>query len=114
MGNVTMPTPVAVAAALLCLLGGYLVGVFAGPSGNQAATAEVASYRRSDDELCLRGDAVRSLQGSDESGMLCGTWRRTQGAATPRPGEEFTFVTVTTSEAGDGERVTYIYGDVVG
>ncbi len=112
MGNVTLPTPVAVAAALLCLLGGYLVGVFAGPTGNDAATAEVESYDRADDELCLRGDAVRDLPDTGDDGVLCGTWRRTQGAVTPRPGDEFTFVTMTSSAAGEGERVTYIYGDV--
>lgn len=115
MRNVTLPTPVAVAAAGLCLLGGYLVGVVAGPSGNQTTTAEVESYQRSGSRLCLRGDAVADLAGADEDGVLCGTWRRTQGAATPRPGDEFRFVTLTSSGSSDGaERVTYIYGDVAG
>jgi hypothetical protein len=112
MGNVTLPTPVAVAAAALCLLGGYLVGVVAGPGENETATAEVESYHASDGRLCLRGDAVADLEGADD-GVLCGTWRRTQGAVTPHAGDEFTFVTLTSSAGGEGgERVTYIYGDV--
>jgi hypothetical protein len=115
MRNVTLPTPLAVAAAGLCLLGGYLVGVVAGPGDHETATAEVESYERSGSRLCLRGDAVRDLEGTDEDGVLCGTWRRTQGAVTPRPGDEFTFVTLTSSAGGDGGgRVTYIYGDVAG
>jgi hypothetical protein len=113
MGNVTLPTPVAVAAVALCLLGGYLVGVVAGPTGKETATAEVESYSASDSRLCLRGDAVADLEQTDEDGVLCGTWRRTQGAVTPRAGDEFTFVTLTSPADGEGgDGVTYIYGDV--
>ena len=39
-----MPTPVALAAGGLCLLGGYLVGVVAGPDTTARTTAEVTSY----------------------------------------------------------------------
>ena len=44
MGNVNLPTPVALAGGAICLLGGYLVGVLAGPDTASRTTATVASY----------------------------------------------------------------------
>lgn len=112
MGNVTMPTPVALAAGGLCLLGGYLVGVVAGPDTTARTTAEVTSYDRDTERLCLDGGAVSDLPGAVD-GELCGTWRHNPGAAVPREGDAFRFVTMTSEDAGSEETVVFIYGDVV-
>ena len=106
-----MPAPVAVAGAALCVLGGYLVGVVAGPDTTSRTTAQVASYDASSHELCLTGEAVAELPEA-EDGMLCGTWRSAQRDAVARKGDEFRFVVM--SSKGDGEVTTFIYGDVVG
>ena len=110
MGNVNMPTPVAVAGGALCLLGGYLVGAVAGPDTKSRTTAQVESYDAESQELCLRGDGVVDQQGVD-NGVLCGLWRRPTGDAVPSEGDEFRFVSLTTSRGDDS--VTYIYGSVV-
>jgi hypothetical protein len=110
MANVNMPAPVAVAGAALCALGGYLVGVVAGPDTTSRTTAEVASYDRDSRELCLTGDAVTDLPEADD-GRLCGTWRSAQRNSPPREGDQFRFVVM--SSAGPGEVTTFIYGDVV-
>ena len=112
MGNVNMPTPVALAAGGLCLLGGYLVGVVAGPDTTARTTAEVTSYDRATERLCLGGEAVRDLPEASE-GEVCGTWRHNQGAATPREGDRFRFVTMTSRDSGSEETAVFIYGDVV-
>lgn len=124
MHNVTLPTPVALAGAALCLLAGYLIGVVAGPDTTARTTAVVDSYDRKGDVLCLRGEAVETLEppegegspgGATEEGpVLCGTWQRTPGTRLPSEGDEFRFVTVTTTNEVDDESATYIYGDVVG
>jgi hypothetical protein len=112
MGNLTLPTPVALAGGALCALGGFVVGVVAGPDTTQRTTAEVASFDPGTEELCLRGEAVAELPAT-EDGELCGTWRHTSSAHRPREGDQFRFVTMRSAE-GEGERpVTYIYGDVV-
>lgn len=119
MGNVTMPTPVALAGGAICILGGYLLGVVAGPSAPTRATATVASYDQGDGRLCLTGDGVEEQEGVDDEGRLCGTWRRTVGSSTlPEPGDSFRFVSVVVdqppeSRGGQGAS-TVIYGDVVG
>lgn len=113
MANVNMPTPVALAGGAICVLGGYLLGVLAGPDSAQETTATVVTYDSGSRTLCLEGDGVSAQDGPVENGVLCGTWRMTEGAATPRAGDEFRFVSLT-PRSGDGHRpVTWIYGDVV-
>ena len=116
MGNINLPTPVALAGASLCLLGGYLVGVVAGPSEPSETTAQVESFDSASDELCLSGDAVADVDAT-EDGVLCGTWRHDADAADPREGDEFRFVSVSGgADAGGPEGqdpATVIYGDVV-
>ena len=46
MGNVNLPTPVALAGGAICVLGGYLLGVLAGPDTTSRTTADVVSYDR--------------------------------------------------------------------
>jgi hypothetical protein len=110
MANVNLPAPVALAGAALCALGGYLVGVVAGPDTTSRTTAEVVSYDRDSHELCLTGDAVADVP-ETEDGRLCGTWRSAQPNPAPREGDRFRFVVM--SSEGQGEVSTFIYGDVV-
>ena len=112
MGNINMPAPVAFAGGALCLLGGYLVGAVAGPDTSDRSTAEVVSFERDTDELCLTGDAVAE-DPLAEDGVLCGTWRQGAGSRLPAPGDAFRFVVMTTQSAADDDVATYIYGDVV-
>jgi hypothetical protein len=111
MGNVNLPTPVAVAGGALCLLAGYLIGAVSGPDTTSRTTGEVESYDGGSDELCLRGKAVEDQPGA-ESGRLCGQWRHSPGDDRPREGDAFRFVSVVTSN--DTDPMTYIYGSVVG
>lgn len=119
MGNVNLPTPVALAAGGICVLGGYLLGVVAGPDTATPATAVVDSYDASSSRLCLTGEGVEGQEGAAEGAVLCGTWRRTQGSGgTPEKGDEFRFVSVSADDADaggpDGQSpATVIYGDVV-
>jgi hypothetical protein len=119
MGNVTLPTPVALAGGAICLLGGYLVGVVAGPETPSRTTGVVDTYDVRTGELCLSGDAVADHPAADESGLLCGVWRRTEGdASAPEPGDLFRFVTMVVGPADEApspqeEPATVIYGDVV-
>ncbi len=110
MANVNMPAPVAFAGAALCALGGYLIGVVAGPDTTSRTTAEVVSFDAGSQELCLTGEAVAELPQTDE-GRLCGTWRSPQRGSRPQEGDEFRFVVM--SSEGEGEVSTFIYGDVV-
>jgi hypothetical protein len=113
MGNVNMPTPVALAGGAICVLGGYLLGVLAGPGSGQQSTATVVSYDAGSSRLCLQGDGVSEEDGTVKNGVLCGTWRRTDGATAPQAGDEFRFVSLS-PKTGQGHRpVTWIYGDVV-
>jgi hypothetical protein len=119
MGNVTLPTPVALTGGAIFLLGGYLLGVVAGPDSPSRAVAVVESYDESDGRLCLEGESVAEQQGADQQGLLCGTWRRSVGADDlPEPGDEFRFVAVVVDPPpedadDDSGPVTMIYGDVV-
>jgi hypothetical protein len=116
VGNVTLPTPVFVAGGALCLLGGYLIGVVAGPDTPGRTTATVSSYDRGKRDLCLSGDGVKGQSGVDSDGRLCGTWQSNAGArSTPRKGDRFRFVSVLRKDDSAGSRTTVaIYGDVVG
>ena len=109
MGNVNLPTPVAVAGGALCLLAGYLVGSVAGPDTATRTTAEVESYDAKTQTLCLVGDAIADVPEA-EDGKLCGLWRR-NSQTLPKPGDEFRFVAIP-SKSGENSSV-YLYGDVV-
>lgn len=118
MGNVTLPTPVAVAGGAICILGGYLLGVVAGPDTPSRTTATVESYDQRDGRLCLAGESVEGHEGVGEDGQLCGTWRRTERSELPEQGDEFRFVSVVVDQPPPGEEredgpFTIIYGDVV-
>ncbi len=117
MGNVTLPTPVALAGGAICILGGYLLGVVAGPDAPGQTTATVESFDSGNGELCLSVDAGQ--EAASEDGSICGTWRRTEGSKSrPEPGDQFRFVAVDVGpppegEAGADRPSTVIYGDVV-
>ena len=118
MGNVNLPTPVAIAAAAICILGGYLLGWVTAPDTPSRTTATVESYDTGNGRLCLTGDGVEDQAGVTDEGNLCGSWRRTQGARLPEAGDSFRFVSVVVDASREGESgggpVTVIYGDVVG
>lgn len=112
MSNVNLPTPVAVAAGVLCLLGGYLVGVVLGPDTPSRTTAQVESYDSVTGELCLVGDAIYDQGVKIKNGDLCGTWLRSSGSITPVEGDSFRFVAIVNKDSGQSPSVTF-YGDVV-
>jgi hypothetical protein len=120
MGNITLPTPVALAGGAICLLGGYLIGAIAGPDTPSRTTATVQSYDAASSLLCLTGDTIDDQEGATDEGTLCGTWRRTEGSRdVPEAGDQFRFVSMVVDatregEAGDAGPITVIYGDVVG
>jgi hypothetical protein len=112
VGNVNLPTPVVLAGAGLCMLGGYLVGVVAGPDTPERTTGVVESYRPSDRELCLEGKAVEDHEGA-EDGVLCGTWMKATGSRNPRKGDEFRFVSrLAPSQSGSDDDRVLIFGEV--
>ena len=115
VGNMTLPTPVFLAGAAACALAGFLVGAVTVPGANDTTTAKVASYSPEKAELCLSGEAVEAWPGTKNGEELCGTWRRTPGAAVPAKGDTFRFVAVETKGESEGETKssTVIYGDVV-
>lgn len=111
MGNVNLPTPLVLAGAGACLLGGYLIGVVAGPDGPDRTVGEVVSYDASRHELCLAGDGVEDLEGA-EGGELCGTWQRAEGSRRPQKGDDFRFVSrFEEGREGTEDRVL-IFGEV--
>jgi len=118
MGNVNLPTPVALAGGAICILGGYLLGLVTGPDTPSRTTATVESYDSGSRELCLSGRTIVDQEGASEDGVLCGSWRRSQGSSVPRKGDEFRFVSMVVDASREGESggagpVTVIYGDVV-
>lgn len=116
MGNVSLPTPVALTGAAICLLGGYLVGVLAGPDTTSRTTATVISYDAGSGELCLTGDGVKDQEGAGDGDTLCGRWRRAGESSAPQKGDRFRFVTLSGGATGDGageSPAVVIYGDVV-
>lgn len=115
VGNVTLPTPVFLAAGGLCLLAGYLAGSVASPDTPARTTASVQSFDAGTSRLCLSGDSVSGVDGADSDGRLCGTWRRTPGSQQPREGDSFRFVSVSTRGVSDGhqQHSVVIYGDVL-
>lgn len=118
MGNVNLPTPVALTGGAICILGGYLLGLVTGPDTPSRTTGTVASYDRSSRELCLSGDTVEDQEGVTDDGRLCGTWRRSDGDSIPAPGDQFRFVSMVVDASREGESggagpVTVIFGDIV-
>ncbi len=111
MGNVNLPTPVALAGGAICALGGYLLGVVAGPDKAPQATATVVTYDAGSERICLAGDGVAGHGAKD--GRLCGTWHRTDGAPTPREGDRFQSVTLRPDPEPGHHAVNWIYGDVL-
>jgi hypothetical protein len=112
VGNVNLPTPVVLAGAGLCLLGGYLVGVVAGPEGPDRTTGTVQSYDSSSNSLCLEGDGVEDLDGAKD-GVLCGVWEGSEGARTPRKGDHFRFVSrLDRNRSGAEDDRVVIFGEV--
>jgi hypothetical protein len=110
VANVNLPTPLIAAGGALCLLGGYMIGVVAGPQTADQTVATVDSYSQDERELCLSGETVTEEDGAVD-GVLCGEWRRAVGATEPQQGDLFRFVAIKRSD-GD-ESAVYIYGDVV-
>lgn len=112
MGNVNLPTPVVLAGAGLCMLGGYLVGVVAGPDTPERTSGVVESYDAGTRELCLTGDAVEDHEGA-EDGVLCGAWQKSTGSADPRKGDDFRFVSrIDRNRAGSEDDRVLIFGEV--
>ena len=109
VGNINLPAPLAYAGGALCLLGGYLIGVVAGPQTADQSIAIVESYDAGDDELCLSGDSVADDEGA-EDGVLCGQWRKVSGVEDPKEGDTFRFVSL--QRVNEGEKAVYIYGEV--
>lgn len=116
VGNLTLPTPVVLAGAGLCLLAGALIGYVAAPDAADPSVATVASYDSGSSRLCLTGDAVQEEEGATAQGGLCGTWRHSGIVRLPRQGDRFRFVVVRThgESGGQTHRQTVLYGDVVG
>ncbi len=113
MANLNLPTPVVLAGAGLCLLGGYLIGVVAGPDTPERTTGIVDSYNSRTNELCLSGDAVGDQEGANDDGELCGIWQRTTTARMPRKGDSFRFVSKVSAQQStpDDDRIL-IFGEV--
>lgn len=119
MGNVNLPTPVALAGGAICVLGGYLLGVVAGPDTTSRTTATVQSFDPETSRLCLTGEGIEDQEGTIVDGVLCGTWRRSEGdESKPRRGDAFRFVSLSVGSEEDGgpdgqQPTTVIYGDLV-
>ena len=112
VANVNLPTPVVLAGAGLCLLGGYLIGVVVGPEGPDRATGVVESYDSGTRKLCLSGDSVEDQDGA-EDGVLCGIWQRAAGSQAPREGDRFRFVSkVSRGQSGPDDDRVLIFGEV--
>jgi hypothetical protein len=56
---------------------------------------------------------VTGEEGRVTNGVLCGSWRRTDGESTPHAGDQFRFVSVSPQTGDAHQPVTWIYGDVV-
>ncbi len=118
MGNVNLPTPVAVTGAVICVLAGYLLAIVTSADASSSTTATVTSYDPVTSRLCLTGEGIDAQEGTIVDGELCGTWRRGVGTAgQPHEGDSFRFVSLSagTEQGPQGERATtVIYGEVVG
>jgi len=113
VANLNLPTPVVIAGAGLCLLGGYLIGVVAGPDTPERTTGTVESYNSRTNELCLSGESVGDQEGAGADGELCGIWQRPTTSTRPRKGDRFRFVSKVSEQQStpDDDRVL-IFGEV--
>jgi hypothetical protein len=112
VGNVNLPTPVVLAGAGLCMLGGYLIGVVAGPEAPDRTTGVVDSYHSSTRKLCLKGDSVAKQDGAKD-GVLCGVWQRAAGSENPNEGDRFRFVAkVSHGQSGRDDDKVLIFGEI--
>lgn len=95
------------------MLGGYLVGVVAGPDTPDRTTGVVDSYNASTRELCLTGEGVEELEGA-EDGSLCGVWQRAAASSTvPQEGDRFRFVSkLSPGQSGDDDDRVLLFGEV--
>jgi len=114
VGNVTLPTPVFLAGGAFCLLAGYLAGAVVGGPDSRGDTATVTSFDPGTAQLCLTGKSIEGEHGVKD-GVLCGTWSHSAGAAAPRKGDTFRFVTLDASGVKGSKPLaaTVIYGTVV-
>lgn len=125
MANVNLPRAVVGLGAVICVAGGYLVGVAVTSGEASLASAEVASFDADTSELCLRGGAVADeagdelsddVDGEGDDASLCGYWMQPQDARVPASGDEFQFSLHATDTPPEGERTmsnVLIYGAVV-
>lgn len=112
MGNVNLPTPVVLAGAGLCLLGGYLLGVVAGPDTPERTTGVVESYDAGTGILCLSGENVDEHEGFAD-GQLCGVWQRAGSSPRPEEGDPFRFVSrLREGRPGPEDDRVSIFGEV--
>lgn len=85
-----------------------------GPDAPSANDAVVSSYDARTRELCLQGEQISGMDGSDGD-TLCGVWNRGAGSRAPRVGDDFRFLTLSTAAGPDSDQPggVLIYGDVV-
>ena len=94
------------------MLGGYLIGVVAGPDSPVRTTGTVESYDTGSSQLCLTGDDVADLDAAEDD-RLCGTWQRAAGSRVPSEGDRFRFVhTVAQGQDGPEDDRVLIVGEV--
>lgn len=122
MANVNMPRAVVGLGAVICVAGGYLLGVVVTGDGADLATAEVVAFDADTSELCLRGGSVvdqagseleDSVEGEGDDAELCGYWMQPEDAVPPATGSQFQFSLHATGVPPEGERTisnVLIYG----
>ncbi len=124
MSNVHLPRSVVAVGALVCVGGGYLLGVVVTSEPSELARAEVVSFATGTNELCLRGGDLADLpgaagddvRGDGDDAELCGYWMRPEDASTPRAGDAFELTVQLTDDPPSGDRGSanvLIYGDLV-
>ncbi|MDT9592561.1 hypothetical protein RDV89_05765 [Nocardioides zeae] len=133
MANVNLPRPVVGLGAVICVAGGYLLGVVVTADEPDTFTAEVASFAADANTLCLQGedvseatdaldgasegeDVADEVDGEGEAAELCGYWMRPADAPAPAQGDafEFSLGSSDTPPAGEASAANVlIYGTVV-
>lgn len=122
-----MPRAVIGLGAVICVAGGYLLGVVVSADDRETTTAEVVSFDSRTSELCLRGeelsesaeeasDLEAEIEGEGSEAELCGYWMQPQSATVPASGDRFEFSLHNTDDPPDGVRTmanVLIYGAVV-
>ncbi|HEY1134111.1 MAG TPA: hypothetical protein VGE77_06000 [Nocardioides sp.] len=123
MSNVHLPRSVIAVGAVICVGGGFLLGVVVTSEPSDLARAEVVSFEPSASELCLRGADLEDLdggipdvRGSGEDAELCGYWMQPEDAGTPRAGDAFELTVHVTDDPPSGQRGSanvLIYGSLL-